>query len=145
LNSENHVSKEWVVAYRKYKATIKPKEIERNKFTLISLVKFFISSNVALSALDNKHLRDALKIKISIYSFKKDILPSMVLDMIKKIRPKLVMAEFVVLITDIWSCNSKVDFLGIAASLIYSDIKRETLVLGISRIRISNFWQKNFK
>ncbi len=135
MNSENHVSKEWVVAYRNYKASIKPKEIESNQSTSISLVKFFISSNVAISALENKHLRDALKIKISKYSFKKEILPSMVSDLEKKISLKLVMAEFVVLITDIWSCNSKVDYLGLAASLIYFDIKRETLVLGISRMK----------
>jgi hypothetical protein len=65
------------------------------------LVKFFPSFNVAMEALENKYLRDYLQLKLSKFSFKKVILPNMMIFLETVISNKLSDAKFITLITDI--------------------------------------------
>ena len=70
---------------------------------LIDLVKFFISSNIAVQALSSKHLRRALSFKLSRRSFKKKVLPDLLTVVYKELDTKLISAASITLITDIWS------------------------------------------
>ena len=100
----------------------------------INLVKFFINNNIAIKALSDKYLRRCIGIKLGRYSFQNRILPSM-MDFVKKlICEKLQRAEYVHIIVDLWSSTSMADFLALAVSMIYSDFKRETIVIGMERM-----------
>ena len=84
----------------------------------LNLVKFFLTSNVGMQALENKYSRHSLQLKLSKYSFKKVILPNMMVFIKTVITNKLVDAKFITLITDIWTNASMIDYLALGASII---------------------------
>jgi hypothetical protein len=70
---------EWSRLYEIAKDEIKSKPKKLIDKKQLSLVKFFLTSNVAMEALENPHLRDVLDVKLSKYSFKNVILPNMMI------------------------------------------------------------------
>ena len=125
---------EWAKGYEIFKNenNFKPtKVLDKKK---LCLVKFFLSSNIAMKALENKYLREALSFKLSRYSFKEVILPEMIVFLKEKISRKLMQAEFICLITDIWTNVSMVDYLALGASIINSAFIKEILIIGMIKM-----------
>ena len=125
---------EWANRYDIFKeeAKFKPRKLLDKK--QLNLVKFFITSNVAMQALENKYLRDCLQFKLSKYSFKKVILPKMIAHMKNIITNKLVDAKYITLITDIWTNKSVIDYLALGASIINTSFLKEILIIGMVKM-----------
>jgi hypothetical protein len=79
------------------------------------MVKFFITSNVALEALENPWLRECINVILSKYPFKYVILPNTMIFLNTIISNKLIDAKFITLITDICTNLSMSDFLALGA------------------------------
>ena len=100
----------------------------------LNLVKFFLTSNVGMQALENKYSRHSLQLKLSKYSFKKVILPNMMVFIKTVITNKLVDAKFITLITDIWTNASMIDYLALGASIINTSFIKEILIIGMVKM-----------
>ena len=98
------------------------------------MVKFFLTSNVAMQALENKYLRESLQFKLSRYSFKKVILPNILIFLYQEISNKLINSRFITLITDIWTNKSMVDYLALGASIVNLDFEKELIVIGMIKM-----------
>lgn len=107
-------------------------------FKLMCLVKFFIESNIALDALKNKHLRNALDLKIGKYKFENTILPEINEYVINKVEEKMQSASFINLITDIWSNKSMENFIALCAQLINSNFEKLLIVVAIHKMDCSH-------
>ena len=102
----------------------------------MSLVKFFLTCNVSIKVIENKHLRSTIKCNlIGKYTFRKKILPTVMKSLQRNIEEKLNKSEFVCLVSDIWSNKQFESFIAIVAFLIYNDGNREMVVLGKLSIR----------
>ena len=126
--------KEWSRLYELSKEEIKSKPRKQINKKQLSLVKFFLTSNIAMEALENKHLRDALDVKLSKYSFKNVILPNMIVFLKNVISNKLIEAKFITLITDIWTNASVSDYLALGARIINPSFNQETLIIGMIKM-----------
>ena len=84
------VGADWSDLYEIFKEEVKakPKKILDKK--QLNLVKFFITSNVALEALENPWLRECINVKLSKYSFRNVILPNMMIFLNTIISNKLI-------------------------------------------------------
>jgi hypothetical protein len=95
------------------------------------LVLYFISSNAATSELQNIYLRmllESAQIKMP------SILPKVYDQLIKHINFKLKEARGICLIVDIWSSSQMVDFIGLAATIMYKNFVFEWLIIGLDRM-----------
>ena len=101
----------------------------------MALITFFITSDIALEALKNSSLEYLLK-KIgmkspSYYSFRNNLLPSVMKKLIEAIEIKLKEAETICLITDIWSNRINVDYIALGANITSKNFEKETLILSM--------------
>ena len=128
------VGADWSDLYEIFKEEVKakPKKILDKK--QLNLVKFFITSNVALEALENPWLRECINVKLSKYSFRNVILPNMMIFLNTIISNKLIDAKFITLITDIWTNLSMSDFLALGACLVNLSLVRETIIIGMIKM-----------
>ena len=118
----------WMKAYNR-QLSIKKQELSDNDFLL---VKFFISTNTAISQLENEHLSACFKFEVpNRQTFTTNFLPSVLERVQAVINEKLNNAENICLISDIWTNAKMHDFIGIVACVIDSDFKREFLVIGM--------------
>ena len=108
------------------------KRDERN----MNLLKFILSSNVALEVMSNQYLRALLPFKPpSVKTLRQVYLPS-ALDMLRaSIEGMLDTSLAVTLIVDIWTNTKMVDFLGLAAVIMNSKGMKESFVLGMTTMR----------
>lgn len=99
-----------------------------------NIVKFFVSSNVAVDALQDKNYRACIKTDIGKFSFIHRILPA-VFDIMKtQINVRLQKALYLHLITDIWTSSDSIDFIAVGAALTYTTLRRELIVLGMEEM-----------
>lgn len=123
----HEIGKKWANLFEAHKNTNKNHTVNKLDKNTIHLAKFFI----ALKTLESKDLPQLLPFKMSRYSFKKVILPSLMNVLKTKINDKLRSCEYVNLIPDIWTNYSTVDYLALGANLIYENFKRDTLIIGM--------------
>jgi hypothetical protein len=98
----------------------------------LKLVKFLISSNTAFYQLENRSFLDCFKMKIpNVQTLTNTILPEIMNKLHLVINEKLVDAENVCLITDIWTNKQMFDFIGIAACKINVFFEREFFIIGM--------------
>ena len=71
---------EWSRLYEICKAENLPKPEKSTDKKHLSLVKFFKTSNLAMEALENKHLLDLINSKLSKYLFKNIVLHNMMMN-----------------------------------------------------------------
>ncbi len=91
---------EWINAYYE---SLNRKHKYFNENTL-TLCKYFISSNQSLINLRNPHLLKLLKIDIpSDQSFTRTILPKILIFLNQALEWKLVSAQFICILSDIWT------------------------------------------
>jgi hypothetical protein len=96
----------------------------------LKLVLFVISSNTAFNQLENIFLRDCFKIDFPcLQTLTNNILPTIMDKLHSTINEKLVDAENICLITDIWTNKQMFDFIGIAACKINMFFEREFIVI----------------
>lgn len=109
------------------------------------LIKYFISSNVSHSSLENKYLRILLNKVIGTKSFDETILPEVYQKLCSKLKEKLHNAEDICLMSDIWTAKQNSDFIGLVTAVMNENITREVFVADMLRMpgklmmpRISN-------
>ncbi|RNA09202.1 zinc finger BED domain-containing 1-like [Brachionus plicatilis] len=107
-----------------------------DKFTLcdktVLLTKYFLSSSSAMVELENPYLRKLLTFKLpSPFTFKRKIIRKINKNLNKSLEEKLIEANFVCLIIDLWSNLSNEQFLAVGASMIFKNFKKETRVIGM--------------
>lgn len=107
-----------------------------DKYTLcdkmVLLTKYFLSSNSAMVELENLYLRKLLTFKLpSPFTFKRKIIPKINENLYKSLEEKLVEANYVCLIIDLWTNFSNEQFLAVGASMIFKNFKKETRVIGM--------------
>jgi hypothetical protein len=99
------------------------------------MVRYFITSNVALNELKNPILRYVFKkANISypgLHTFRHKTLPEVMVILQSKIETKLMDAETICLITDIWTTRQMVDFIAVAVNITNEDFEKETFVIGM--------------
>ena len=103
------------------------------------MTHYFISSNTATQALENPYLRKVLS-RHDIYmphekSFLETIIPKVVNKTKSIIETKLKEAVSISLIIDIWDSKQMADFMGVCASLTYSDMSRKLIVIVLDRMQ----------
>lgn len=135
LNKHNHKDvKKWLELYAKSNSKSQAPKLTPS---LLNLVKYFISSNMALSELSNKFLRGALSeaglVLPSSTSFRDTTLPQIMNMMKDKITHNLQNARFVCLITDNWSNRQMMGFIAVAVNIIDSSYDKETIFIGMKR------------
>ena len=82
--------------------------------------------------MDNPKLLDLLSFKLPCgRTFTDSILPEVLEKVYTSINEKLIDAEYITLISDIWTNRQMHDFMGLAACITSSSFKREMLVLGM--------------
>ncbi|RNA02153.1 zinc finger BED domain-containing 4-like [Brachionus plicatilis] len=82
--------------------------------------------------LENPYLRKLLTFKLpGPFNFKRKIIPKINENLHKSLEEKLIEANFVCLIIDLWSNLSNEQFLAVGASMIFKNFKKETRVIGM--------------
>ena len=127
--------KEWHRVYTAWNKRGKPLKSQSIDDNTMALITFFITSDIALEALKNSSLEYLLK-KIgmkspSYYSFRNNLLPSVMKKLIEAIEIKLKEAETICLITDIWSNRINVDYIALGANITSKNFEKETLILSM--------------
>lgn len=106
-------SKKWIIAYDKdgkFDHTNKPLVTDKT----VSLIKFFINSNIAVHALKDKYLREILPVNLpSKYYFQNRLIPGMIEFIKKQLFEKMKNSIFIHLITDIWTNVNMSHFLAV--------------------------------
>jgi hypothetical protein len=98
----------------------------------MNLMKFFISSNTSIVQLENKHLRNCFKFSLPCAkTFTETVLPSVMNKLTTIIDKKLKDAQYICLISDIWTNKTMQDFLGLVACTIDANFNRQFLVIGM--------------
>jgi hypothetical protein len=124
-------TREWCELYRQREESPKGDVIDEDTMLLI---KFFISSNLSATILQNVHLRSLFtRHKIPFHSettFIDKYLPSVLDKLYKRIQFKLVQAVNVVVIADCWSNKQMLSFMGVAANIVYENFTNECIVIG---------------
>ena len=101
------------------------------------LAKFFITANLGLSQLGNPCLRDLLEKEAkptTYHKFRNVILPDIMSKFQNFVDTKLLRAQSVSLIIDIWTNRINADFLGVGAVLSYANFESELIVIGMDRM-----------
>jgi hypothetical protein len=100
------------------------------------LIKYFISSNVALKELKNKWLRELISVEVlpGPHSFRKRILPAVYKRLRQEIESRLKEASSICLLTDL-CCNFHItDFIGLCATLMYASFEKEIIVIDMMKM-----------
>ncbi|CAF1137446.1 unnamed protein product [Brachionus calyciflorus] len=104
----------------------------------IKLVKFFIGSNSSLNQFDSIYFKDLFSSqKIDIpcsKTFCEKTLPAVYESVNNEIEKKLKRAASICLVSDIWTNKPILDFLGLAANIVYDNFEKEILVIGMVRM-----------
>ena len=121
--------------YQRYEAT----KTSSNSFKLdeknLIFIKFFLTSSIALEAINNPYLRKCLSFKVpSAKTFKNVYLPNVFNTLQEAINERLRVARSITLIADIWTSKTNNDFLGLAGMLVYANARKEPVVLGMERM-----------
>jgi hypothetical protein len=135
LHCKNENVKKWYERLLKYRNVGKTKPIFSED--MLNLVKFFVSTNAALTAVTNPFLRELLSSKIILpgpFSFRNQILPSITKELYQLINSKLDNALSVCLITDIWTNQVLADFIGLAAVFTNNCFEKEIIVIKMQRL-----------
>ena len=102
------------------------------------LVLFFLSSNLAASAIQNIYMRmllDNTHIKLpSKNTFTESVLPMVHDKPIQHIENKLNKASQACLIVDLWSSNQRIDYIGLAANVCSKTLEYECFIIGFERM-----------
>lgn len=100
----------------------------------MKIVRYFISTNAALSNFDNKHFRELLykypKVPCS-KTFKSVILDDVNYAVKHELNNLLSNAVSVLVISDIWTNKQMLDFMGIAVNIIDKYFVKQTMVIGL--------------
>ena len=136
----------WLQEYDKVCPRNKKKpEIDEGTYLL---VRYFISSNSALTELENPFLQkicEMAKINLHGYnSFRNIILPKVMTHLDEVLSTKLQVADSICLITDIWSIRSK-GFISVSANLRYPSMERECVVLNMMEMNDTQHNAENIK
>jgi hypothetical protein len=102
-----------------------------------NLALYFVTSDEALKSVCNSFLRKVVKPEAGVISatrMRNDILPFVMDKLISEMNKKLNRGVSVSLICDIWSNKMNTAFLGVAASVLYADFSRESIILGIRQV-----------
>jgi hypothetical protein len=102
-----------------------------------NLALYFVTSDEALKSVCNPFLRKVVKPEAGVISstrMRNDILPFVMDKLISEMNKKLNRGVSVSLICDIWSNKMNTAFLGVAASVLYADFSRESIILGIRQV-----------
>lgn len=101
----------------------------------VLLVKFFISSNLSLIQLQNKYLRELLKIPLPAQlTFRQTILPKFMANLDRAIENTLQNATCMSLVSDIWTTKRMYDFNGIAACIMTHSFERKLIVIDMNKM-----------
>jgi hypothetical protein len=103
----------------------------------LALVKYFISSNTALTQLQNPHLLKILDKSIeapSYHSFRNTFL-SIVMNLMRAVQnEKLQNANAITLIVDMWTSKNNKDFIVLGSATMDDCFEREIMVLDMMRM-----------
>ena len=107
-----------------------------NKCTItdetMRIVRYWVSRNNAYSSFDDKWFKKLFESPIPCSKTFKAVILDNLCDKIKtEIDLILENAVSIVLISDIWTSKFMLDFMGVAAIVIFSDFTKKTLVLGL--------------
>ena len=135
----------WYNEYQISQNIYEEKQIDDN--TLL-LIKYFISSNSALSSLKNKWLRELLADKVELIgpvAFRNSILPAIYLKLRNEIELRLQTAKTICLITDIWTNKQNTDFIGLGAEITTENFERELLIINMLPMKGRSHNAENIK
>jgi hypothetical protein len=134
---------EWFKQYESYK---QPKKTAIDD-TNLKLIKYFISSNVALKELKNKWLRELISVELlpGPHSFRKRILPAVYEKLRQEIELRLKESSSICLLTDLWCNFQNTDFIGLCASLMYPSFEKEILVIDMMKMLGKKHSAENIK
>jgi hypothetical protein len=133
---------DWKSAYDKCKNKIIKPRIGAD--TLL-LIKFFVSSNVSHSSLENKYLRILLNKVIGTKSFDETILPAVYQKLRVKLEEKLHNAGDICLMSDIWTAKHNSDFIGLVTAVMNDNSIREIFVADMMRMPGNTHNAENIK
>jgi hypothetical protein len=133
LNSHQEQKlRKWIQLYDAWNTKCQHSKITAG---VMIMVRYFITSNVALNELKNPILRYVFKkANISypgLHTFRHKTLPEVMVILQSKIETKLMDAETICLITDIWTTRQMVDFIAVAVNITNEDFEKETFVIGM--------------
>jgi hypothetical protein len=131
LKLHNKFNNEWLNEFNKDKSGSKSSQLDDATYDLI---RYIISSNTALSQLENPFFQNLLKEKMKlpcIKTFRNTKLPLVYKQLIDVIDQKLDNALTITLITDIWTNKIMADFIGLAAVIVNKFKEREFFVIGM--------------
>jgi hypothetical protein len=134
----------WYNEYQISQNIYEEKQIDDN--TLL-LIKYFISSNSALSSLKNKWLlllTDKVEL-IGPVAFRNSILPAIYLKLRNEIELRLQTAKTICLITDIWTNKQNTDFIGLGAAITPENFERELLIINMLPMKGRSHNAENIK
>lgn len=120
-------SKIWLKEYNSNKNMTSINKNPNN--TVPSVVKFFITSNLALLALKNPYLRELTRINIGKYALTKRIVPNLIEKMNSELEKKFQAATCIHLMVDIWSSYGKAQHLGVGAIMTKKLFAKEIVVI----------------
>lgn len=139
------IMNKWYTQYQVHQNMIQDNVIDDS--TLL-LIKFFISSNTALSALKNQWLRELLVDKVKLpgpVSFRNTILPAVYKSLRKEIEKRLQAAETICLITDLWTNKQNDDFIALCGVITNKFFEREILVVDMIPMLGASHTAENIK
>ena len=133
---QNRTITEWLTLYDNRG---KIHEIDMPKGVL-SIIKYFVSSNNSLAEIQNVNLIQALNSECKIKNpsdFRDKIFKTT--DLLQNaIENKLCKATSVSLITDIWTNKQNLDYIALGANCVYPNYQKELMIIGMSRMGLSH-------
>lgn len=125
---------EWLELHKKKQNRFKEVVIDENLWRFLT---YFLSSNLALTELRNKHFLGIVLSSIKCPSYEQlryRLLKVVLAKLMEVIQNRFNSAIYVTLITDIWSNRLNTRFLGLAACCTYIDSRKEMLVMDLQEI-----------
>lgn len=116
----------WLKKYKSNNNMMIGRKYKNN--TVSSVVKFFITSNLAILALKNPYLRELTRINIGKYALTKRIVPNLIEKMDSELEKKFQNATNIHLMVDVWSSYGKANHLGVGAILTNKLLTKEIVV-----------------
>ncbi len=98
------------------------------------LVKYFVTSNISHSSLENIYLRKLWNKVVGTKSFDETILPEVYRKLKIKLKEKINNSEYIWLITDIWTAKQNSDFFGLVTSVMNENFTGEVFVANSMRM-----------
>ena len=138
-NLNSHLNKHpdfllWKEQYKLFK-NIKEAIIDDRTYDII---RYIISSNKSFAHLKNPYFRKLIEtpnMKIPSYrSFRNDLFPSVYNNLLNAINSKLMAAQSVCLVVDIWTNTGLADFIGLAAMITKKFGAKEACVIGMMKM-----------